>query len=260
MFSRIARGYKQSWARDLFRPLERLLLPLLLRRGKILFGPLRGLRFPDGGRGTLLGTYEAEVQEVLSRFIKPSDVFYDLGAHHGYLALLGSKLVADSGQVFCFEPLPRNMERLRRIVDLNKLQNVTCVPMAASDHCGTAKLYVGNHKNDYRPSLFPWKGEEHLAVETTTLDTFIGSHRAPNFIKLDVEGAEFQVLQGAVGLLAGSNPPVIVIEAHSEDVHHAVSDLLSAHHYVVRSLAIDPQRPYPHHVLAIPDGKTSHSG
>lgn len=248
----LARVLQKSWVRKLLAPVERLLRPVLLRHGQILFGDLRGYRFPGGGRGTLLGTYEEEVQGLLRRCLGPGDVFYDIGAHHGYFSLFGSELVREQGGVFSFEPAPANVSHLRGVVDLNGLTNVTLVPRAVSDSDGTADLFLGDGRNDYRPSLFPWKGDDHVAVETITLDRFIESNPAPAVIKIDVEGAEFHVLKGADRLLSGTAPPVVILEIHGAEVRALVEELLLDQDYRLHRLPGDARRPFPHHLLALP--------
>jgi FkbM family methyltransferase len=257
---RIVRTFQRGSARRLIRPLARLVRPWLHRRGRIVAGPVRGYRFPGGGdvlSGTyesmLVGTYESEVQDFLVRTLKASFVFYDVGAHYGYFTLLGSKLVTRGGHVFSFEPSPRNAQRLRRVIELNELANVTAVAAAISDRCGAADLYMGGTENHYRPSLLPvlFSGDEgeHVTVETTTLDAFGTTHAPPDVVKIDVEGAELRVLKGALGLVDGPAPPVFIVETHSRDLDRAVQELLAAHRYDVRGLGGDPRR---RHVVAVP--------
>jgi FkbM family methyltransferase len=196
------------------------LLRLLLRlvpKGlvvPILQGPLRGLKWIVGSstHGCWLGSYEFVKQRAIAASLRSGDVFFDIGANVGFYALLGSRYVGPAGKVCAFEPVPKNLAQLNRHLQLNSCANVTVFDVAVSDRQGLAQ---------FDSSLGPSEG--HLApngglsVRIVTLDVLVetGDVPFPDVVKLDVEGAEAQVLRGAEKLL-GRKRPKIFLATHGE--------------------------------------------
>jgi FkbM family methyltransferase len=185
----------------------------------ILRGPLRGARWLPASGGKLarllLGSYEREQSERLRQCATRGAVVYDVGANAGYYALLASRLVGPRGRVVAFEPEPRNAAFLREHVRLNDAANVEVVEAAAGDTAGErgfARRGTGRGRLDER-------GE--LRVRVVRLDDCIaGGMPTPSLIKIDVEGGELAVLEGAAQLLAGTRP-VLLLSTHARAVHDA---------------------------------------
>ena len=239
--------------RRLSRPFDDTIRNLVFRTPRILAGPMRGLYYGsgDGDRSVLLGTYEPGVQQAMRDVLKKGHVFYDIGANAGYFSLLGATLVGPEGHVYAFEPLPQNGERLKKTMEENQVRNYTLVMQAVNDASGTRALYLGDG-NQRRASLLPWKGEARTFVDTITLDQFVRDDNWPNLIKLDVEGAEIQVLQGGRRVLSDERAPIWIIEIHSEKNDRAAGELLDAHQYRMTRRAQENRkgRRYPLHMIA----------
>lgn len=180
-------------------------------------GPAKGLRF-DAGRDThqfASGNYEQPVQEAIVSLVKRGDVCYDIGANLGFVSVLLGRLVAETGRVYAFEPVPRNASIIERNAKRNDLAHIDVFRIALSSVDGTADLLLAEHaggavlKSVGAP---PPDLAGSMAVETAALDTFVERQRLrpPNFIKLDVEGAELDVLQGMKAVLAKWRPTLIV--------------------------------------------------
>lgn len=159
----------------------------------------------------LLGTYEAGTVRRYRALLAPGAVVFDVGAHVGYHTLRFAALVGRGGRVFAFEPHPGNFRLLRRNVERRALGQVTLIPQAVSVAPGRQSLHETPLSMGH--SLLPLK--EHTGrVEVTraSLDHFAreqGIERA-DLIKIDVEGAEPEVLEGMRGL-AGRSPRLVVI-------------------------------------------------
>jgi FkbM family methyltransferase len=173
-----------------------------------------------GGVGALLyydGGSEPEVTEFIKRVLRPGMTFVDVGAHLGEHALLAAKIVEDSGHVHAFEPRPDVFELLTRSIELNHRHNVTAVPDAVwckRDSCDF-EMTEEPSVSALRPYPSSNCGSALIRVPTTTLDDYFSSSTTrPNLIKVDVEGAELQVFQGAKSLLtrAQAEAPVLVFE------------------------------------------------
>jgi FkbM family methyltransferase len=169
----------------------------------------------------------------MEKHISSGSAVYDIGANYGVHTFLMAKLLGPLGHVYAFEPIPEIMACLRENVELNGFSNVTCVELALGDRTGWSKFARGIDSSSGRlvgPGSPP--GGD-LSVGVTTLDEYVlgEGHRAPCFVKLDVEGAESLVLSGAKGVLK-AHPPTLLVELHNptEDVH--VGGILSDLGYV----------------------------
>jgi FkbM family methyltransferase len=171
----------------------------------------------------------------MQRFLRPGDVLYDVGAHTGLFTLLGARLVGAGGQVVAFEPLPANLNCLRRHLALNRLGNVAIVTAAVGARPGRASFQPAG--NTYMGRL---ADEGSITVDVTSLDATLWTEglRAPNLIKIDVEGAEVGVLEGASDLLE-RHRPAILLATHSAEADAECRSRLDALGYASRTLAED---------------------
>jgi FkbM family methyltransferase len=122
--------------------------------------------------------------------------------------------------VFAFEPLPANVEILRRNLIANQLDNVTLIPRAVLDRAGTVRLLLSRRRSGNSCVSVP-PGEElgtgeqgqSIDVKAITLDEFFSTRdRRPTFVKLDIEGAEMAALAGMRDILSDANLRTLVIE------------------------------------------------
>jgi FkbM family methyltransferase len=184
----------------------------------ILRGGLRGKWWLLGSRGkllrVLLSTYEREQTALFRREVRSGHVVFDVGAHAGYYTLLASALVGPTGKVFAFEPESRNYRMLEKQVAINRCSNVALSPSAVSDSNGFARFARGTGS-----------GTGHLSdsgafsVPVLRLDEFAAEQGVtPTHVKIDVEGAEMQVLAGARELLASARP-ILFLSTHGPDIH-----------------------------------------
>jgi FkbM family methyltransferase len=230
--------------------------PLREAEATIPHGVGAGLRINPGGAnpGYALGTTEPAIQEVLARHLRPSDVFYDLGAGVGFFTLLGARLVGPAGEVWAFEPDPANAAVLRRNVELNGFPHVRVLEQAVSGQSGEARL----HSSGTASRLVTDRGarpdrDETIPVAVTSVDEVVRElgGPAPTLVKFDVEGAELDALEGMRETIAATRP-VIVCETHR--TYDAVDRLLRELGYATQPIdpPIDGQLPWNVHVLATP--------
>lgn len=169
------------------------------------------------GGAEMHGGFELAERAFVSRFLQAGMTALDIGAHHGLYTLLASKLVGPNGRVFAFEPSPRERRALRWNVGLNRCKNVVIEGLALGNEEGEGSLYVvDGHEtgcNSLRPPAWPG-GVSPVAVCISSLDKWLGMHKVKtvDFIKLDVEGGELSVLQGAQKLLESAPRPVVLAE------------------------------------------------
>jgi FkbM family methyltransferase len=206
----------------------RLVPPLVPMR--VLTGPLAGCRWLStaGPHGCWIGSYERELQQLFVGTIRPGQVVWDVGANVGFFTLLAARLAGPQGRVVAVEPVPRNLELLRRHLSLNRVGNVTVVPRAMADAVGTARF-------DARasPSMGHLATSGGIEVHTTTVDELVASGvPAPHVIKMDIEGAESRAIAGAAQTLR-SHRPRLLLSTHGWAQHQACLAALEALGYAV---------------------------
>lgn len=164
------------------------------------------------------GVFEVDERRFVAGFLKPGMVVLDVGAHSGYYTLLASRLVGPRGRVFAFEPSPRERQRLRQHLWLNRCRNVIVEPVALSDRPGEADLFVFDRSTGFN-SLRPAdaRAATPVAVPLKTLDAFFaaGAFSSVDLVKMDIEGAELAALRGAEQTFRAARP-VLLCEVHDK--------------------------------------------
>ena len=199
----------------------------------ILQGPIRGKRWITGsGIDRLwLGSYEPAKMWLASTWVNSGDVVFDIGANVGIYTLLFSDRVGSSGRVIAFEPSPRNIRYLRRHVDLNRAENILVVEAAVSRGVGIVRFDTAETAATGHLSV-----QGSLDVVTTTIDHFAESTGlVPSHMKIDVEGAEADVIQGAVETPKRYRPRIL-LATHSQILKQTCIGLLEANGYDVQEL------------------------
>jgi FkbM family methyltransferase len=164
------------------------------------------------------GNFEENERRFIQRFLKPGMTVLDIGAHHGFYTMLAAKMVGPTGRVLSFEPSPRERERLLDHLRLNRiLDRVTVFPVALGRETSESTLYVVAGRDTGCNSLRPPAVTEPtraIQVQVTSLDALLAQQNAAHvdFFKMDVEGAELEVLGGAEELLGRRPRPVILAE------------------------------------------------
>lgn len=153
--------------------------------------------------------YEPRKVGMLQEILRAGMTFVDVGANHGYFTTLGARLVGQSGRVISIEPEPRNSSWILKAVHANHYQNVSIHQVAAGAATGEALLHLGANSGFH--SLVGNADGKVITVRRVRLDDII---RRADAIKIDVEGAELQVLQGAQRLLSTSK--VVLVEVHPQ--------------------------------------------
>lgn len=197
-----------------------------------------------------LGFYEIDVQRIFHNMIRPGFIIYDIGAYLGFFSLLAGRLTGPKGRVFAFEPIPKNTERIQQHIHLNQMGWVFCISKAVMGKTGKARTKAYLDRDDWASFIEESDSLEsglELVVELTTLDEFVfrEGHPAPNLIKIDVEGAEGEILSGAQRLLREFKP-VVICELHGHELAKQVYEELNSLEYRFNNLR-------GHKLTSIPD-------
>jgi len=167
------------------------------------------------------GKFEKAEWHFVNRFLKKGMAVVDIGAHHGFYTILCSKKVGSTGRVVAFEPSPGEQRKLSFNLKLNHCKNVKIEPYALGGQSGKATLFVIKGRdtafNSLRPPAVSIPTQE-VDVSTIRLDDYLRSLCLDkvDFIKIDAEGAELEILQGARNLLMKESSPVMMIEVSDE--------------------------------------------
>jgi len=204
-------------------------------------GPAEGLWLqlnPRTGGEYFHGEVEPDVQKVLQEFLRQGMTFYDIGANIGFFSLLAARLAGESGKVISFEADSEIAARLRRHVARNEFSNISVQEMAVWSESRPVPFARAD------AAISPDRGSGHVdlsaaggniaEVQGVSLDEFVRSAPAPDFIKCDAEGAEVEIFRGARKLLAEKRP-TILCEMHSEENRRQLTELWSSHGFSCQS-------------------------
>ena len=167
------------------------------------------------------GEWEPDLTAWIRTRLAPGDVFVDVGANIGYYALLGAATVGPSGGVVAIEASPTIFRQLQSNLARNRAQNVRAVNVAAADRRGTLQLFRGPDHNVGQSTLIAGGGyEPDVMVEAAPLTEILTPPElaGTRLIKIDVEGAEWAVLQGlGATTLTGCRANLeLIVELHPQ--------------------------------------------
>ncbi|HME11719.1 MAG TPA: FkbM family methyltransferase [Candidatus Acidoferrum sp.] len=167
------------------------------------------------------GDFEPAELALIARLLAPNSVFLDIGANVGVFSLLASK-VCPSASIFAFEPAKETFDLLSRNIQLNRASNVTPLQLALGNFSGQATLHLNVPGKDGLNSLGKLSHPDTEAagdetVPITTLDDYLRSASLAHIdlVKMDAEGAELMIFEGASSLLQRPNAPLFLYEAFS---------------------------------------------
>lgn len=177
------------------------------------------------------GEHEPWITTYLERTLNRGDVFFDIGSHIGYFSLIASELVSDSGQVYAFEAHPGNYSLLKQNIELNNRTNIVPEQYAVSDiPDAVVELHIDQTRDGQHSYIeASTKDSEKLDIPTTSLDAYCNQTGCghPDVIKIDVEGAELDVLAGAEETIKDSDSIKIICEAHEGNSEEVKRELAS---------------------------------
>jgi len=202
-------------------PFKDVIKALLFRHGEqertVLAGALKGLRFRFDLRLDTLrwrGAQERSLQQWLKAYVKPGSICLDIGAAEGYFTVLMAKLAGSNGAVYAFEP-SELCEQVTYHVELNRRTH-DLAPASVY------KQFVVNQSSNRDPSSVSVDDVVHSA-----------SVKRVDVIKIDVDGAEADVLRGAHRTLERFHPHLCV-EVHSRDLLTEVQRIVARYGYILR--------------------------
>jgi FkbM family methyltransferase len=184
-------------------------------------------------------------EEIIGLFHpKEGDTVVDVGAHMGRYTITSSKSVGSSGKVIAVEAHPYNFRMLQHNLSLNKLGNVSALNWAVYSKKAKLKLYLPDEDlgytmhhslmTNYLTAKYNKEIERrYIEVEADTLDNLLKSRgiNQVNWIKIDVEGAEYEVLKGAREVLSANKCISILVEVHGKETYGPTMELLRSNNF-----------------------------
>ncbi|WP_448574106.1 FkbM family methyltransferase [Trichothermofontia sp.] len=167
--------------------------------------------------------YEPEVSQVLIKILEKGDNFIDIGAHIGYFSLWAALLVGKEGKVLTCEPEHNNHLNIIKNIEINNFENIRLLNVAVGDQCKTVQFFlnednggghalwdVGKHPFNQQSRI----NRRHITVNMITIDHLFEYYQLDKvkLIKIDTEGAEYQVLRGASTALSQGKISYVIAE------------------------------------------------
>jgi FkbM family methyltransferase len=197
-------------------------------KAKTFWGASMNVIFPEDVSSKIYayGFFEEGLSMVIAEYLRPGMTFFDVGAHFGYFSLLAAKIVGDHGQVHSFEPTPSTFNVLRE--NTLKTKNITLNNCAVYSNIGTISLNDYGIQYSSLNSLYEARlSKETLSalhsksygVKTIAIDDYVEQAKIkPNFIKIDAESAEYEILCGMKKTIA-KYQPIISIEVGDMNIN-----------------------------------------
>jgi FkbM family methyltransferase len=176
---------------------------------------------------------------------KEADIVVDIGAHIGKYTIIASKMVGSKGKAIAIEAHPVNYDILEQNIVINKLSNVIALNYAVHSKETMVKLYEPGQEEGFtiyntimsERTITP-RNQKYIEVKANTLDSLLLQNRINqvNWIKIDVEGAEYEVLKGATNIISNSKDISLLIEIHNlgatnKNFYDAIIQLLESKNY-----------------------------
>lgn len=167
----------------------------------------------DVGKSILAGDFEIDDIRYFEKHIQANDVVLDIGANIGAYCITSGKHYVGA-RIFAFEPIPMNAQLIRASILLNGISNVQVIQKCVADYCGKTEFSISTD-SAYSSMMDTMRRPEQQVIqaEVIRLDDFCAENQIEQIglIKVDVEGAEERVINGAKELLTGAKPPRLIM-------------------------------------------------
>ncbi len=206
------------------------------------------------------GNYEGYILETIQKHDIKNKTIWDVGAHMGYHSLLFAKYIGENGKIIAFEPNPKIRKILQENINDNSelSSKIATRKEALSDKISHSTMSISKHGHQtsssggYLNTITPplekesYKNFECVGVDTDTVDNLIQNKKVaiPYLMKIDIEGAEFDLLKGAKNTLQ-TIQPILIIEIHNISMMFHVQKLLTKLGYqlkIINEKAKSPTR------------------
>lgn len=194
-------------------------------QGKLVLREVQGSRMylDTSDKGICADLYARGIREdsatgELQKRLRPGMVVVDIGANIGYYALIEARVVGQEGKIYAIEPIAENVALLKRNIKANAYRNIEVFENAIGDKSCEKEIFLSNKSN--LSTFCNNKGLDMTGkkrkVKVLTLDKFLKGKKSPQLVRMDIEGYEFEVLQGMKQTMKSSKDLQMFIEVHAE--------------------------------------------
>lgn len=161
--------------------------------------------------------FEENELNFMKKYLRNGDVFIDIGSNIGLYSLIASSFIGKEGSIYAIEPTPETFSRLKKNIALNNFKNINTLNFGLSNSENVVDFNTSNDGYDAWNSLAKLdqlKKGAKIKINVKTLDSVLDKNSITkvDLVKLDVEGWEKYVLEGASNLLNHADPPVFMVE------------------------------------------------
>jgi FkbM family methyltransferase len=195
---------------------------------KIRSGPLKGKKWiAVSGYSFIRGDYESYKTGAFLNNFSAGNIFFDIGSHIGYYSSIAAVINSGKGSIFAFEPRPMNIKFFRKHMEINNFHNVTLIEAAAGESDGYVRF---DERHGSATGFVSPDGS--IQIRQVSVDRMVkdGSLPVPDFIKIDVEGGEIEVLKGLKHVISSARPKILVA-THRPECREFVEDFLKQNNY-----------------------------
>ncbi len=160
----------------------------------------------------MTGEYETEIQKVFQTYVPSAGNILDIGANIGINSIRLSKLLKHDGRVYSFEPIPYNQKRFSQNIQLNGIKNIELIPYALGD--SNQSMHIKFDENEENKGAISLMNADinGLIVDVLKGDDWVKNNRieAIKFMKIDVEGFEWNVIEGLKETIKINHPTILI--------------------------------------------------
>jgi FkbM family methyltransferase len=200
------------------------------------------------------GLHEFSDMAFVLHFLRPGDLFIDIGANVGTYTVLAAKVV--DARVIAIEPVPATFDRLRDNIQINRLHSVVRAENVAVGAANSVLSMTADH--DAMNHVAP-DGETAgtlIEVPVKRLDDLLGNE-TPTMIKIDVEGYETEVIRGASNAFTNSNLKAVIVELNGSGRRYGF-DEMEIHHFMLENDFVPCQyHPFERKLATLSNGKSA---
>jgi FkbM family methyltransferase len=158
----------------------------------------------------LQGVYEPSFLKVVKENLKAGDTYIDIGANIGQHSLFASRIVGEGGKVIAFEPVHKIYSQFQRSIKLNNIENIKVHNLACGEEKKEMFIYMTESNMGGSSLVFGIENREKDKIHVVTADSILSNESKINFVKIDVEGYEYEVLLGLVEILKTHHPKIML--------------------------------------------------
>ncbi len=158
----------------------------------------------------LQGVYEPSFLKIIKNNLNTGDAYVDIGANIGQHSLFASRVVGEAGKVIAFEPVAQIYNQFTKSVEINSIKNIEIHNLACGEETKEMFIYMTESNMGGSSLVFGSETREKEKIQVVTADSVLKDESHIDFIKIDVEGYEYEALLGLVETLKDHHPKIML--------------------------------------------------